>query len=110
MQDVKKRFGLDLETLKNGYPLTYGWLDSHKQLLLQRAAYKRYFRADRAPFYSMFNSGEYTLSSWKVVWSEQSSEIHAAVVGELHGRVVIPDHKIMMVSCGSEQEDRKSVV
>lgn len=104
VQDVKKRRGTDLNSLKSDFPLTYRWLESQQKLLLQRSAYKRYFRPDRDPFYSMFNSGEYTLAQWKVVWSEQSSEIRCAVVGKENRKVVVPDHKIMLVECSSEPE------
>lgn len=57
-----------------------------------------------APFYAIYNVGDYTFSPWKVVWAEQpgTKSFPAAVVGmgnvPLVGkRVVIPDHKIFFV-------------
>jgi hypothetical protein len=38
------------------------------------------------------------------VWSEQSAEIRAAVVGKHGGQIVVPDHKIMLVACQAEEE------
>lgn len=55
-------------------------------------------------FYSMFAVGDYTLAPWKVVWSEQASQLEAAVVGTYKGEIVMPDHKVMLVACRSEEE------
>ena len=54
-----------------------------------------------APFYSIYNVGDYTFKPWKVVWAEQPGErdFPVAVVHEryIHGlgyKLLIPDHKI----------------
>ncbi len=52
----------------------------------------------------MYNVGPYTMADWKVVWREQSSFFQAAFVGPNSGRAVVPDHKLMMVACASQEE------
>ena len=71
---------------------------------MERAAYKRYFDPDKDPFYSMFNVGDYSVAPWKVVWSEQASELECAVVGKKSGKVILPDHKVMLIACDEEHE------
>jgi hypothetical protein len=90
--------------MKREFPLTYEWLLKHKKTLLQRAAFKRYFRADRDPFWSLFNTGDYTLARWKVVWPEQAGELACAIVGGKRGNPIVPDHKVMLIDCATEEE------
>ena len=52
----------------------------------------------------MYNVGAYTMAEWKVVWREQSSMFQAAFAGLRSQRTVLPDHKLMMVPCTSQQE------
>ncbi|GAB4533391.1 MAG: hypothetical protein Fur0018_22680 [Anaerolineales bacterium] len=52
----------------------------------------------------MFNVGDYTFAPWKVVWREQSAWFTAAVVGSQDGKCIVPDHKLMLVDCQSEEE------
>ena len=54
----------------------------------------------------MYNVGPYTMAEWKVVWREQSSTFQAAVVGTSNERVILPDHKLMLVPCTGAQEAR----
>jgi hypothetical protein len=67
VQHPTQRRGYDPFWLQAHYPLTYAYLAQFEALLRQRAAYKRYFRAS-APFYTMFDVGEYTFAPIKVVW------------------------------------------
>src|SRR5579872_2366241 len=89
--------------MKRAFPGAYSYLKRFASLLRQRPAYKRYFK-ESAPFYSLFNIGDYTFAPWKVVWREQSLPFTAAVVGPLDGKVVVPDHKLMLVAVESEDE------
>jgi SAM-dependent methyltransferase len=89
--------------MKSAFPKAFSYLKGFESLLRQRPAYKRYFQAT-APFYSLFNIGEYTFAPWKVVWREQAIPFRAAVVGPAGGRVAVPDHKLMMVAVESEDE------
>jgi hypothetical protein len=52
----------------------------------------------------MYNVGPYTMANWKVLWREQSSFFQAAFAGPYSGRAVLPDHKLMMVACSSQEE------
>lgn len=104
VQDAAKRSGMDEQVLADKYPLTLAWLERNRELLAERPAYKRYFRPDRDPFYSMFNTGDYTKAAWKVVWGEQSAELEAAVVGKIGSKLGLVDHKVMAVACESEAE------
>lgn len=89
--------------MKGAYPRAFSYLECFRSLLSARPAFKRYFKSG-APFYSLFNLGDYTFAPWKVVWREQAWPFTAAVVGRAAGRVVIPDHKLMLVAAGSSQE------
>lgn len=103
VQDVEKRRGIT-ETAMRNYPWTYRWLESQKSLLLQRAAYKRYFDPDQDPFYSMFNVGRYSVGKWKVGWPEVANELTAAVIPPHRGKPTLSDHTIIEVAAGSEDE------
>ena len=46
--------------MRRDYPLTHRYLRQFEQLLVARAAYRRY--QGRHAFYSMYNVGEYTLA------------------------------------------------
>jgi hypothetical protein len=94
---------IPVSRMQRDFPKAYSYLARFKDFLLKRAAFKRYFKED-APFYSLFDIGEYTFAPWKVVWREQADELTAAVLGPQDRRPVIPDHKIMMVACGSRSE------
>ena len=96
--------------MQSQYPKTYMYLKPYEAILAQRAAFKRYFTRNgqpTGPFYSMFNVGDYTFAPYKVVWREQTSRasgLTCSIVGPHHGSIVMPDHKLMMVECSSEQE------
>jgi hypothetical protein len=85
------------------YPKAFAYFKRFEDMLRKRAAFRRYFKED-APFYSIFNIGEYTFSKWKVVWREQASGLTAAVVGPRKHKTVIPDHKLMMVALDTGEE------
>jgi len=103
VQDPEKRRGIDEEELQRCYPKTYAYLKHFEPVLRQRAALKRYFKQD-APFYSMFNVGDYTFAPYKVVWREQAASLTCAIVKLEDAKPVMPDHKLMMVDCASEKE------
>ena len=52
---------------------------------------------------------DYTFSPFKVVWKYIASEFTCAVVGSLSdeylgGKVVVPDHRLMLIPCNDESE------
>lgn len=104
-QDPETRMGYKEEWLRDTAPLTYQWLMQFKKELLERAAFKKYFGDKGATeFWTMYNIGEYTFAPYKVVWREMASTFTAAVAGEAAGKVHIPDHKLMLVPCKTENE------
>jgi methylase of polypeptide subunit release factors len=103
-----KRLNAITETkMQSSYPKTFSYLKKFEPMLRKRAAFKRYFK-ENAPFYSIFNIGDYTFAQWKVVWREVANELDAAVIGK--GTVgdeqkpVVPDHTNILVECDTAEE------
>lgn len=76
---------------------TKAWFSGYKLLLNDRSTYRRQMKG--APFYAVYNVGDYTFQPWKVVWPEMSSRFYAAVAGSAVVPVVgtrpyVPDHKV----------------
>lgn len=87
------------EIAMNGVPLkkTKAWFTAYKTLLEARSTYRRQMKG--APFYDVYNVGDYTLQPWKVIWPEMSTRFYAAVAGSYTVPVVgvrpyVPDHKV----------------
>ncbi|MBC7109282.1 MAG: hypothetical protein H5T41_10985 [Methanomassiliicoccales archaeon] len=59
---------------------------------------------ETGPFYSMFDVGDYTFAPWKVVWPEVGHELEAAVAPLVSDKPVVPDHTLIMIDCGCEEE------
>jgi len=120
VQDPKQRRGYDEDWLKDKYPLSYGYLLKFEKLLRQRSGFRKYFckevgkgakkrREPLAPFYSLYNIGEYTLSDYKVCWGHTAVQLDAAVVGSeksklLPSRVVVPDQTAIFIPLDNEEE------
>ncbi len=99
--------------MQQRYPKTWAYLKRFEKPLRERSGFKRYFTrkqkgqvVETGPFYSMFNVGDYTFAPWKVVWRYIASEMTAAVIGKdaQSSRLVIPDHRLMIVPLESEIE------
>lgn len=80
-------------------PNLYQYFRVYERQLKKRSTYRT--RMTGAPFYSVYNVGEYTFAPWKVVWPEQpgDSGIPVAVVSSrtlpgIGDKIIIPDHKI----------------
>ncbi|MEY2343178.1 N-6 DNA methylase [Acidithiobacillus sp. IBUN Pt1247-S3] len=89
------------ETAMNGAALakTRAWFTRHKTLLNERSTYRR--QMPGAPFYAIYNVGDYTFQPWKVIWPEmlRAGGFYAAVAGcavvpGVGKRPYVPDHKI----------------
>ena len=93
--------------MQTDYPKTFTYLKRFETMLRKRPAFHRFFKKE-APFYSIFNIGEYTFSPWKVVWREVANELDAAVIGPLDradGRkTTIPDHTCILIPCEHKDE------
>ena len=106
-----KLAGIPESEMKRLWPKTYAYLrrfegDPQKPergTLRGRSGYRQFFKPSD-PFYSMYNVGSYSMVEWKVVWREQSSIFQAAFAGKKSQQVILPDHKLMMVHCNSQQE------
>lgn len=89
VQDPETRSGYDEEWLEQNYPHTYAYIKEFEYDLLQRAAFKRYFR-EGAAFYSMFDIGMYTFKPYKVVWKGFGiREMRAAVISSVDGKPIM---------------------
>lgn len=94
---------IPVKRMQTEFPRTYSYFKRFEAMLQKRPAFRRYFKED-APFYSIFNIGEYTFAPYKVVWREQAAGLTAAIIGPVKRRPVIPDHKLMMVDLNSAEE------
>lgn len=93
----------DSEQVMNTHQLakTKKWFTSYKILLNARSTYR--LQMAGAPFYCVYNVGDYTFQPWKVVWPEMSTRFYAAVVGSANVPVAgirpyVPDHKVYFTS------------
>ena len=96
------------EDLPASAPRTFGYLSEFKDVLERRSSYRRFQRGK--PFWSVWSTGSYTFSRYKVVWKEMSGSsfcaayVHTAELPGVGERVVVPDHKVYFVPLDSEQE------
>jgi hypothetical protein len=79
---------------------TKAWFNSYKTLLQSRSTYRR--QMPGAPFYDVYNVGNYTFQPWKVIWPEMAKNFYAAVAGAstipiVGSRPYVPDHKVYFV-------------
>jgi hypothetical protein len=91
--------------MQEQYPKAHAYLKKFEKVLRARASRGVSDMIKKgAPFYTMFAVGDYTFAPWKVVWREQASCMTASVVGSVEGKVIIPDHKLMLVNVESKEE------
>jgi|GEM_PF-398244 len=91
-----------LETSAREYNLssnkkTFQFFKTWETFLQARSTFKN--RMKGAPFFAIYNVGNYTFSPYKVIWAEMTGNFAAAVIasGSVPGygpRVYIPDHKL----------------
>ncbi len=68
--------------------------------LSARSTYRRMLAASRAPFFSVYNVGDYTFAPYKVVWAEIARALVAGIATSVPltagstPKVVVPDHKV----------------
>lgn len=96
------------EDLPRSAPKTHAFLARFRTELEGRSSYRRFQK--RQPYWSLWSTGPYTFSPYKVVWREMSGRrFAAAYVAEyadpvLGRRLVIPDHKLYFVPVETEAE------
>jgi len=100
-QDPRKREGYDTDWLSTNLPLTYGYLTQFKNVLTNRAAYKKYYYKDVkvkgefvkkeaiAPYWSMYNISESSFSPYRVTWKRMASRMTAVVLSKIKTKVGI---------------------
>ena len=81
----------------NNNPKTYQFFKAYQPFMQARSTLKT--RMKGAPFFAIYNVGDYTFAPYKVIWAEMTSDFSAAVVesGFVPGygpRVYVPDHKL----------------
>lgn len=96
------------ESIMNSKTLTKTkvWFSGYKRFLEERSTYRRQMQG--APFYAVYNVGDYTFQPWKVVWPEMSSRFYAAVAGSATVPVVgrrpyVPDHKVYFAGFNNKE-------
>jgi hypothetical protein len=88
-------------------PHTFKFLNRFKSHLEQRSSLKRFQKGKE--FYSLWSTGSYTFSPFKVLWREMGNTFAAAYIGSAvieHAgeKIVIPDHKLYFIPVDSEPE------
>jgi hypothetical protein len=103
VQDVKLRAGIPEARLVSEFPHAHAWLLLQKSTLLKRSSKSVKNLMKKHAFYSMFAVGDYTMASWKVGWKYIAEELTCAVISKTTP-LTLPDHRIVTVSCASEDE------
>lgn len=85
---------------------TKAYFAAYERQLRARSTYKT--RQTKAPYYAIYNVGDYSFSPWKVIWAEQGG-FCAAVVGSstvplIGSRPFVPDHKIFFADFTDKAE------
>lgn len=93
--------------LADKYPHTYKFLNRFKNHLEQRSSLRRFQKGQ--PFYSLWSTGPYTFSPFKVLWREMGNTFAAAYIGSAEmgpsgEKIVIPDHKLYFIPVETEAE------
>jgi hypothetical protein len=108
VQDPKNRRGIDENLLKKRYPRTYNYLLKFKEILLERALYKKYHKDAGAPFYSQFNISEETFYRYKVVWKLMTTDLIASVISQYKTpfgyKAIIPSGTTSFIATDNESE------
>lgn len=93
---LRQHYAAARDHVETDLPLTLRYFEQYETLLARRSTYRG--RMPNAPFYAIYNVGNYTFAPWKVVWAEQG-KFGAAVIGAasvpLQGeKPFVPDHKL----------------
>jgi hypothetical protein len=94
--------------LKRKYPHTFAFLKRFEKHLRARSGYKQLHHS-RPEFYVVGNVGNYTLSSYKVVFKDLTEFFQCAVAGPsalegLPSVPIVPDHTLLFLTCESAEE------
>ncbi|MGD0037967.1 MAG: N-6 DNA methylase [Bacteroidota bacterium] len=103
-QNPKTRSGFEESWMKETLPRTYLYFKQFEDELWTRQSSSVRKLMENGTFYSMFAVSDSTFAPYKVVWKEQSSEFECAVISTSNDKVVVPDHKLMLVPFENETE------
>jgi hypothetical protein len=97
------------DEFRNAYAAAWEYFDRNRRKLKKRSTYRRY--QSHLPFYVIYDVGPYTFSKFKVVWMEQQNprEFRATVISRARSaegmnKIIVPDHKLYMLSLDDENE------
>jgi len=107
MNRPDKLQGIDEGWLSINFQKTYKYLKGFEEILKARAAYKKYL--ENTPFYSMYDLGEYTFSTYKVVWNQFGTKLKACVIGTINDeflgeKMILPEHHLGFITTEDETE------
>jgi hypothetical protein len=108
VQDINTRSGYAETIMKEKWPRTYGYLSRFREVLLDRAAYKKYHAESKGAFYSQYNIADYSFAPYKVVWKRMATDMVAAVISQhktpFGYKTVIPTDTTSLIAAKSEAE------
>ena len=97
---TQRLVGEDTRSIMRLAPKTWGYLQSHAELLRKRGSviYKG------KPDFSIFGVGPYTFAPWKVAISGLYKALNFIQVGPIDGRPVVFDDTVNFIPCASQSE------
>ena len=101
---------IDLEIMKNKYPLTLNYLTQFKDILDERKGFASWEKSNQEDaFYAIQRVGEYTFKQYKVAWKYISKKFKVFIIDDsnnemLQNRLVLPSEKIMYVALDNQDE------
>jgi len=101
-QNPETRSGIDEKWMKVHLPESYSFLVQFREELLKRSGYLKFFEDEKAPFYTIYNVGPYTMSPYKVGWAREDVSLRCAVFGSANfgdgEKIVIPDQTVQFIN------------
>jgi len=107
---------MDEATFQQKFPAAHEhfvWVEEQTGgALSARSTYRRMLAHSRAPFFNVYNVGDYTFSPVKVVWAEIARSLVAGIAGTnplsagWDAKVVVPDHKVYFAAFDDVQPAR----
>jgi hypothetical protein len=90
--------------MKREFPLAFEYFENFRAKMFKRPHYVQHFKPSGAPYWSMYNVGNYSFAKSRVVWREQTSSFRCAVVEQGKGPTAIADAKLIVVACSNSDE------
>jgi len=103
-EDTNNGKAISEAQMKKEFPRTFEYFEHFKEKMLKRPHYLRHFKPSGAPYWSMYNVGNYTFARSQVVWREQTSSFQCAVIESDSESTPIAEHKLIVVTCSSSDE------